>query len=388
LVEAARAAAETQARRFASNVDQAMALATTLGIRFCSDGTELVSLPDAPCVVLEPAGLDMRIPASAYSYEQVAHEYGIDRVCEVLDVARQSELEPRWTLGQYLDYLSTEPALRQRVLNLISLEISETLTGRAFQAPGIIRKADWAALCPPPRPHVDTYYLLSATGSWTSWHIDFGGSTVFYHVLEGRKRFYVCPPTERHLQLYERWQRDPAQALHELDFVEQLVPVATIELEAGHTLFIPAGWLHAVFTPTDSIVLGGNILHLSGVAMQQRIYQMERRLRVPPKYQFPLFRELHWLALRQYAETFDQKRCKQEALLADFSEHERRQLRLLVDLLGSHIRDALAMAQSASNKKKRQAMLRDLLGLPSRLALSAVQRYLASVDDALHLCPE
>ena len=36
---------------------------------------------------------------------------------------------------------------------------------------------------------------------------------------------------------------------------------ARIELEAGNTFFIPAGWIHAVYTPEDSIVFGGNFLH-------------------------------------------------------------------------------------------------------------------------------
>ncbi|KAK4533833.1 hypothetical protein CCYA_CCYA19G4715 [Cyanidiococcus yangmingshanensis] len=383
LVEAARTAAERQAGRFMGAADEAVSLAASLGIRYWSNGYELDRIPDAPCVVRDCAGLDMRIPASAYAHEQVAREYGIDRICEVLDVASQRELEPRWSLGQYLDYLSTEASLRQRVLNLISLEISETPTGQAFQAPGIIRRADWATLCPPPRPHVDTYYLLSAAGSWTSWHIDFGGSTVFYHVLRGQKRFYVCPPTERHLLLYERWQSDPQQALREFDFVEELNSVATIDLEAGNTLFIPAGWLHAVFTPLDSVVLGGNILHLGGVTMQQRIYNMERRLHVPDKYRFPLFRELHWLALRQYATTIERRCSRHEDALVDFCAEEREQLRSLVDILRDQVQDALTKTRGDTRQRRHSLTLREALGFPKGLTLTMAQRWLARLDDAL-----
>lgn len=33
------------------------------------------------------------------------------------------------------------------------------------------------------------------------------------------------------------------------------------ELGPGETLLIPSGWPHAVVTPADSLVVGGNFLH-------------------------------------------------------------------------------------------------------------------------------
>lgn len=44
---------------------------------------------------------------------------------------------------------------------------------------------------------------------------------------------------------------------------------------------LPApGWIHAVYTPVDSLVFGGNILHSFNVPMQLRIYEIEDRTRV------------------------------------------------------------------------------------------------------------
>jgi len=390
LSEAARAAAERRAQSWAKDAtSDAGGLAAHLGILVYGTGGELQRMPDAPCVVLDPDGLDMHIPHRAYHPEEVGREYGLERHCEVLDVASQSELHPRWSLGQYLDYLATAPALRQRVLNLISLEISRTPTGRAFVVPALIRRADWASLYPEPRPHVDKYYLLSGAGSWTSWHIDFGGSTVFYHVLRGKKRFYVSPPTERHLQLYERWQRDPQQALRELDFVEELSPIAVIDLDAGNTLFIPAGWLHAVYTPADSVVLGGNILHLGGVVMQHRVFQMENRLRVLPKYQFPLFRELHWLALRQYALALREARTPGAVFQTSAVDSERQHLRWLVKHLRDQLHNALTSAPAESpNPTELHTLLRDRIGLPRRVQLADVQRWLRVLEEALDTAHE
>lgn len=50
------------------------------------------------------------------------------------------------------------------------------------------------------------------------------------------------------------------------------------------TLCLPPtpGWIHAVYTPVDSLVFGGNILHSFNVPMQLRIYEIEDRTRVRP----------------------------------------------------------------------------------------------------------
>lgn len=41
-----------------------------------------------------------------------------------------------------------------------------------------------------------------------------------------------------------------------------------LEINEGETAMIPAGWIHAVHTPVDSVVYGGNFLTLGGIRMQ------------------------------------------------------------------------------------------------------------------------
>ena len=36
----------------------------------------------------------------------------------------------------------------------------------------------------------------------------------------------------------------------------------------GQTVFIPTGWIHAVYTPEDSLVFGGNFLHSLNIQLQ------------------------------------------------------------------------------------------------------------------------
>src|SRR6056300_383706 len=60
------------------------------------------------------------------------------------------------------------------------------------------------------------------------------------------------------------------------------------------TLFIPSGWIHAVFTPKDSLVFGGNFVHRHSLEMQLTIYRPEKRMRVGKEYKFPNYQKLMW----------------------------------------------------------------------------------------------
>lgn len=40
------------------------------------------------------------------------------------------------------------------------------------------------------------------------------------------------------------------------------------------------GWIHAVYTPVDTLVFGGNILHSFNIPMQLTIYEIENRTKV------------------------------------------------------------------------------------------------------------
>lgn len=140
---------------------------------------------------------------------------------------------------------------------------------------------------------------MSPRGCWTDFHIDFGGTSVFYHILSGKKLFYMIPPTKRNLEKYERWCRSDQQST---TFFPDVAagPCYLVELYAGQTMFIPSGWIHAVFTPRDSVVIGGNFLHGFSIAMQLSIYDLERRVNVPAVYRFPYFERLQWFSAEYY----------------------------------------------------------------------------------------
>lgn len=275
----------------------------------------------------------------------LGHHYPV----HVIDVEHQEELEG-WTLADLVEYFEDEERLflqhqeefratqernnssstrrrrkaaeksmnlvtqhRPRVLNQISLEFSKTVLSEKIQSPEFVREIDWidhawprirksdGTLAKPVDevyPNVQYYCLTSAAGCYTDFHLDFGGTAVWYHVLSGEKTFCLIPPTKENLAIYEDWLCRPDQATV---FLPDLIPnpkenILRISLKASQTLMIPTAWIHAVYTPTDSLVIGGNFLHGLDISLQLEVHCIETRTRVQEKFRFPFYLPLNFYA--------------------------------------------------------------------------------------------
>ncbi len=265
-----------------------------------------------PILVNDARGLGLRVPRAGFAVRDVAAVVGADWPIEVLDVSAQSEAPGAWTLQKWADYYHAPPAARRKVLNVITLEFSGTPLARRVRAPRFVRQIDWidnvfpgARRAQGEYPQVQLYCLMSVGGCWTDWHLDFGGTSVWYHVHTGAKTFFLVPPTAPALAAFEAWTRSAAQG--RTFFPDTLPPAERaaacwLTLAAGQTLVIPAGYLHAVFTPEDSLVFGGNYLHGMAMATQLRVYELELASRVKKKYRFPFFEHINWFAVAYYAQ--------------------------------------------------------------------------------------
>lgn len=269
------------------------------------------------------------MPTSNFSINDVRMCVGSRRVLDVMDVNTQKNSE--MTMKEWQKYY--EEPNKAKLLNVISLEFSHTKLENYVQTPSVVRQVDWVD-CVWPRhlkesqteatnlledmkyPKVQKYCLMSVKGCYTDFHVDFGGTSVWYHILKGGKVFWLIPPTEHNLALYERWVLSGKQA--DIFFGDNVEKCTRIHLNEGNTFFIPTGWIHAVYTPKDSLVFGGNFLHSFGIDKQLKIAQVEdttkvargllvnshfnvrKFLQVPQKFRYPFFTEMLWFVLERY----------------------------------------------------------------------------------------
>lgn len=248
-----------------------------------------------PILVHDQHGLDMFIPPDL-TVDRVAELVGSETPIEVMDVPTQGE-DRGWDLGRWAAYYN-EPS-PSRVRNVISLEVSDSPLGSMIQRPRIVRELDIvSSYWPKPDimagkvPKVQAYCLMSLQNSYTDFHIDFAGTSVYYHILQGSKTFLFIPPTTANLNKYSDWCRSPDQS--KIFLADQCKDTFKVELTRGDTMFIPSGWIHAVHTPTKSLVVGGNFLHLYGMEKHLMVAHIEEVTKVPGKFRFPHFDKTLW----------------------------------------------------------------------------------------------
>ncbi|KAB2103842.1 JmjC domain-containing histone demethylation protein 1 [Alternaria gaisen] len=246
--------------------------------------------------------LDMVIP-KGLTVRRVAELYGPNEPVPVIDVKAQEGEGKKWTMGKWADYYEQQG--EKPVRNVISLEVSRSKLGKLIRRPKAVRDMDlqdavWREDDKSAPPPVQFYCLMSVADCFTDFHIDFGGSSVYYHIVKGKKVFFFIPPTKQNLKKYEDWCLSPNQGHDWLG--KQVKECYRVDLYPGDTMLIPSGWIHAVWTPEDSLVIGGNFLTRIHYGMQIKILEIEKNTKVATQFRYPFFQKIMWLTAIKYLE--------------------------------------------------------------------------------------
>merc|ERR1712012_1283691 len=142
-----------------------------------------------PILVLDKEGLSMSLPPLNFDCNTICQALGPNFVLDVIDVQKQATC--KMTIDQFAQSF-TDPQ-DDRVLNCLSFEISNTPLSEILTPPLVARKLCWVNNVWPssntlksPKPQVGKYCIMSKKDSYTDFHIDFGGTSVWYHVLTVR----------------------------------------------------------------------------------------------------------------------------------------------------------------------------------------------------------
>ncbi|XP_016119760.1 lysine-specific demethylase 2A-like, partial [Sinocyclocheilus grahami] len=139
------------------------------------------------------------------------------RMIDVMDVSTQKGTE--MSMMQWKSYYATPPSQREKLYNVISLEFSHTKLESYVKRPTTVDMIDWVdnmwprhlkerqrdatnSITDMQYPKVQKYCLMSVQGCYTDFHIDFGGTSVWYHILRGCKVREHCIYT-RGVKIYQ-----------------------------------------------------------------------------------------------------------------------------------------------------------------------------------------
>ncbi|CAL8278747.1 unnamed protein product [Merluccius merluccius] len=289
----------------------------------------------SPLIFKHKDGLGIRMPDPEFTISEMKGLVGNRRSVDVMDVSTQKGSE--MSMAQFVRYYESPEKEREKLFNVISLEFSHTKLENLIKRPTVVDLVDWVdnmwpfelkqrqtestnVISEMKYPKVQRYCLMSVKGCYTDFHIDFGGTSVWYHVFKGHKVFWLVPPTPHNLSLYEDWVLSGKQS--DIFLGDRADGCQRVELKQGYTFFIPSGWIHAVYTPEDTLVFGGNILHSFNIPMQLSIYEIENRTKVNSKFRYPFYHEMCWYVLERYVhcltkKTYLSKECHREHGLPD-----------------------------------------------------------------------
>ncbi|CAF95997.1 unnamed protein product, partial [Tetraodon nigroviridis] len=306
-----------------------------------------------PILAQKKEGLGMSMPAPTFYISDVENYVGPDVIVDVVDVTKQTDSKMK--LKEFVDYYYSTN--RKKVLNVINLEFSDTRMSSVVESPLIVRQLSWVENYWPDdallgKPKVTKYCLICVKDSYTDFHIECGGASVWYHVLKGEQIFFLIKPTSANLSLYERWRSSSNHS--EMFFADQVDKCYKCTLKQGQTLFIPSacrpmittkstnlftkftkmltagGWINAMLTPVDCLAFSGHFIHNLSVEMQMRFgswpgwtlpqagfclvgtdlfilhraYEIEKRLKIRTLTPFPNFETACWYVGRHLLERF------------------------------------------------------------------------------------
>lgn len=317
-----------------------------------------------------------------------------------IDVQTQEE-GPMFSVQDLQRYFQTPVEKRKQMLNIVSFNLGLTDLQGFVIPPSIVRDLDLVRRVWPPRhavsrcaphqhrqtaktdtthnqyhhhiwnpfaflyddegrtnvyaaPETMTYLLLGPAGAYTDWHVDMGGSSVWYHVIQGKKVFMAAPDTQRNIDMFLEWSSSEEQALFLGTRLEGCVRAV---LQPGDTLFLPGGWLHAVSTPVDSIVVGGNYINPLRLERALHVVDVEKSLHIGREAMYPKYDMLMYYAACDFIRRIEYS--NHQSMMCDtrkmLTQHEEQGLPHLVayleTLVGSLVKKAATRRASASSFK-------------------------------------
>lgn len=134
--------------------------------------------------------LGLHLPLEILTPRGLVATLGPDVDVPTFDVATQTS-GPSMTVEELAEYHEQDSSKRLRLINVVSLSLADTDLAERISVPRAVQHLDLVKRAWPaeldPRPNTLMYILMGPEGAYTDWHVDMGGSAVWYHVIRGHK---------------------------------------------------------------------------------------------------------------------------------------------------------------------------------------------------------
>jgi len=269
-----------------------------------------------PIFVPEKEGLGIKIPhPKTFKMIDIRKAIGSRKLVNVINMF--SLKQSKMTLKDWHKYFDEKPSSRISTLYFPPLEISNTKLSQHVIPPKIVREIDWIDKVWPSHlretkvlkssnmpenqtfPCVQKYIIMAVEDCWTEFHIEMGGASSWYHVSLGIAMFWLIPPTQENIKIYEDWIM--SKDTKSCDFFgDRVADCQQFELSHGGTILIPSGWIIAIYYNCNTILYSGRFLHSFNMIEQLQVAFLEQKMDTKCVDKFPFFTEILWYTLDRY----------------------------------------------------------------------------------------
>ncbi|EGT53635.1 hypothetical protein CAEBREN_13231 [Caenorhabditis brenneri] len=243
-------------------------------------------------LVKDSYGLGAVYPDADTLLELLKKEGG-DEEITYIDV--QQERFPKAKRKEFVELFETPKLKRRTVYNNLQMEISHVKALKdSIVLPEFAREhCMMNELGLGNEPRYERYVILTQAGAFTDFHIDLGGFSNYFHVLKGIKIFYFVEPTDTNLALFEDYFKNHRSEGGLNWFGNKGVEIRKVTLTAGCTSFMPAGWIHAVYTAEDTIAISGSFFESTCIPMHLQVYEHEDNVGLDKLHRVEEFVRVH-----------------------------------------------------------------------------------------------
>ncbi|CEF60612.1 JmjC domain-containing protein [Strongyloides ratti] len=211
-------------------------------------------------------------------------------------------------LSEVLENMKIEYSKRKHIYNCLSLNYTFMALEDVFTCPNFVIEMNLAInnwpdvlkiaqiCCDKDKeiifPMTWNYCTVSTKGLYTNFHIDFGNNSVWISVISGKKTWWYIPSAKYIIAAFEQYLKDSCSSKDFFGFCA--ANCCKITLTARQSFFLLAGWIHAVYTNKDTLMVGGNFLTSAALETHLQIVESEQRQKAEVAYTYVYFKKLMW----------------------------------------------------------------------------------------------
>lgn len=128
----------------------------------------------------------------------------------------------------------------------------------------------------------DTFGAFFGAGSFQDFAVSPGGKCAWLSVSEGEATVFLIPPTEDNLRGFEDWKRSSDPPAARVFLAEHVDHCIRCVVSKASTLFIPSGWLYALFSDNGCAFYSGFFSMTVSLFGQLRVLEMEASDQMAP----------------------------------------------------------------------------------------------------------